>query len=259
MSSFEAVLALVLMVVGFWFTRKTIVNFFTKRDSYNTGPQILGILLPAIVSIIIVPMLMIAIFGDNSDSKPSQISEPEAKKTTTITEAPAPSVRPEPETSEAVEYKLLSTDNFSFSGRKRIQFNISAPSANSYEQYAQTAIQAAKDFQRSQRVQVVYVFLGKNLEQINNGDALAIARYAVDGGGNSGEQSWYWQVEALKPLTDIEVKTLELWEKHGNKFAGENIFEPDIDGFKKFVAQELNTDISNVTMREPMRQAYIVE
>lgn len=53
------------------------------------------------------------------------------------------------------------------------------------------------DFQKQQNANVVYIFLGDDIEKINNGDASAIARYVPDCGGNSGEQDWTWQVEAF--------------------------------------------------------------
>jgi RNA polymerase subunit RPABC4/transcription elongation factor Spt4 len=99
--------------------------------------------------------------------------------------------------SQAKDYQVISSEDFSFTGRKRIQINIAAPDATSYEELAQTAIKAALDFQKQQNANVVYIFLGDDIEMINNGDALAIARYSPDGGGNSGDQGWTWEVEAF--------------------------------------------------------------
>lgn len=112
--------------------------------------------------------------------------------------------------SQAKDYQVISSEDFSFTGRKRVQINIAAPDASNYEELAQTAIKAAMDFQKQQNADVVYIFLGDDIEMINNGDASAIARYAPDGGGNSGEQSWTWQVEAFsstkKTLDDIRTQ-----------------------------------------------------
>lgn len=264
MSSFEGFLALALMIASFWLTRRLVINHFYKTGGNTTVRQILGILAPAGVSLIVVPILMIMIF-DESGSKQSEPNIPTAQtKVTPKTQAgpeskvseAAVETRPDPNNDQAVEYRLLSTDDMGFAGRSRMQFNISAPTATTFEQLAQTAIKAAKDFQRSHRQQVVYVFIGKDMEQINNGEALAIANYAVDGGGNSGDQDWYWQVEAIDPLTDIERKVLALWDIHSDKFQIEDSWKIDEEGFKRFAAKELNVERDKITLRLPVRKPY---
>ncbi len=102
-------------------------------------------------------------------------------------------------------YQILSNEDFSFAGRKRYQFNITAPLAKTHTQLTHTAINAAQELQRQYAAQVIYIFIGETLTQIDNGNALVIARYAPDGGGNSGDQDWTWQVEAIdSPLVEGE-------------------------------------------------------
>lgn len=117
------------------------------------------------------------------------------------------------ELNQAQSYQLLSADDFSYPGRKRQQFNIAAPTANTFERLSQTAIQAAIDYQRQYSLDVIYVFIGNDMEQINNGEAFAIARYAPDGGGNSGDQDWKWQVEASQS-SEIEPESFIIREPY---------------------------------------------
>lgn len=89
---------------------------------------------------------------------------------------------------QAKAYQLLSKEDFSFAGRDRLQFNITAPAADSFESQAQTGIKAVMDYKKQSQADVVTVFVGENIEQINNGGAHAIISYAPDGGGFSGDQ-----------------------------------------------------------------------
>lgn len=167
--------------------------------------------------------------------------------------------KPTIELEQAKDYQLLSTSDQSFPGRKRIQANISSPDASTEDELAQTAMKAAIDQQKSTRAHVVTVFLGSDLEQINTGDAYAIARYAPDNGGYSGDQGWRWQVEVALPLTRIEEKTYELWELHKDQFGTEGSWEVDIDSFNEFVSKELDIPKSDVSLRIPIRKPYEVE
>lgn len=159
---------------------------------------------------------------------------------------------------QAKEYQLLSKEDFSFAGRDRIQYNITSPDSDSFESLAQTGIKAAMDYQKQSRANVVTVFLGESIENINNGDAQAIIKYAPDGGGFSGDQGWKWQIEAIEPLSELEKKTLSLWEENSEKFKLEDGWNIDEEAFKDFAAEKLNVQSSDISLRMPVRKEYSI-
>ena len=156
---------------------------------------------------------------------------------------------------QAVPYTIISTDDFSFPARKRIQVNISAEQANDFESYAQTAVKAAVEMQQDLNADVIYVFLGENLNLIETGAAYAIARYAPDNGGNSGDQGWTWQVEAVdKPFSDLQIKVSELWWQHRDDFQVDGL--TDEDRFVPFLAEKLGVSEDQIQLPFVLPEKY---
>ena len=157
---------------------------------------------------------------------------------------------------QAVPYTIISTDDFSFPARKRIQVNILADQANDFESYAQTAVKAAVELQQDLNSDVIYVFLGENLNLIETGAAYAIARYAPDNGGNSGDQGWTWQVEAVdKPFSELQIKVSDLWWKHRDDFQVDGL--TDEERFVPFLAEKMGIPEEDVRLPFSSMEAYI--
>lgn len=106
----------------------------------------------------------------------------------------------EPNTEQAQPYEVINTDDVSFSGRKRLRLNIVSPNADTLQQLVHTAIKAAIEKQSETSADIVYIKLYSNADTALTMDydhLYALVDYAPDGGGNSGDQGWYWQVEAV--------------------------------------------------------------
>lgn len=155
----------------------------------------------------------------------------------------------------AKPYETISSEDFSFPGRKRYQFNIVAPSASNFIEYSHTAIAAAQDKQKSTNGKVIYIFLEPSKVNMGKGSAYAIARYAPDGGGNSGDQDWKWKVEAVdKPFTDVELKTDQLWWSNRDQFQVDGL--TDEPKLKAFIAEKLGITIDDVSLPFVNRKNY---
>lgn len=158
-------------------------------------------------------------------------------------------------TDQAQPYTVVGEDDFSFPGRTRIQFNIVSPSSETFQQYAHTAMKAAIDMQKETYSQVVYVFLESSPILHGKGYAYAIARYARDGGGNSGDQGWTWEVEAVKkPYSVQEIEIAELWWSNRDKFQKDGF--TDEPKLKKFIANNMKIKVEEVSLPWPNRSAY---
>lgn len=114
-------------------------------------------------------------------------------------------------------YEIISNEDSSFPGRKRLGISILSEAA-SFEERAQTAMKAAIDYQKITKADLVSVRLEPSKAMDGKGSPLAVADYAPDGKGISGDTSmsgndWVWKVEAIKGtyIKDAGV-TLEKYE-----------------------------------------------
>lgn len=96
---------------------------------------------------------------------------------------------------EAVGYRLVSNEDFSFPGRTRVQYHIAAPDAKTPEQYIHTGYKAALDLEEEYGADVVWVTVKYNMEHhtpeyhVPTSWAADVS-YAPDGGGNSGSSPY---------------------------------------------------------------------
>ncbi|EIJ2375756.1 DUF4875 domain-containing protein [Vibrio alginolyticus] len=126
---------------------------------------------------------------------------------------------PSPQTEEAKAYEVVSTKDFSFGGRERIEIVVVSPNATNRAEFAQTAISAAYKQQDKTKADVVSVRLEPSKNLVGYGFAYAIASYAPDGRGNSGEQDWKWDVAAAETSLDSsKVNIAEQWYAHRASF-----------------------------------------
>jgi len=149
-----------------------------------------------------------------------------------------------------VEYTVVDRQNVSIPGRTRLSASIVAPDALTFEQRAQTAMKAAKELQESTNGYVITVFLVPSPDLVGMGINLAIARYAVDGRGYSGDQNWQWEVQATdEPVDAQQLRITELWEEKQASFLipdGYGGMKPDEKAVDEAVAAELGIDVSEV-------------
>lgn len=112
------------------------------------------------------------------------------------------------------EYKIIGEQDYSFSGRTRLNVYISAPDANTLEDRAATVQKAAKEFLRERRAHQVTAYLEGGNSIAKGGNHLAIATYTPDGCGNGGDKCTgkAWEIEAsgekYKPGTYVTRKKL---------------------------------------------------
>lgn len=118
-----------------------------------------------------------------------------------------------------VTYTIVDSGGNTVQGRKRIEVRIVAPEAQTFEQRGETVILAAKELQERENAAVVFIILEPSAALAGLGSPLALARYAPDGGGWSGDQDWTWEVEASRDSIDpMQVKVAEKWEEKKDSF-----------------------------------------
>ncbi|WP_259578049.1 zinc ribbon domain-containing protein [Shewanella baltica] len=148
----------------------------------------------------------------------------------------------------AKPYSIADAYDYSFAGRKRIEWTITAPEATTYEAYLGTAISAAKKLATEHRVNQATVFIAPNSKLIRLGYNLAAVTYTVDGKGNAGQDfdGVYWKAEAAQePLSDQTIKITEMWYDNRAKFQNANGLT-DEPKLVKFIADKLDIAESDV-------------
>jgi|GEM_PF-2001890 len=124
--------------------------------------------------------------------------------------------------SQAKTYTVIGKDDFSFSTRSRLSWFITSP-ANTAEERAQTAMKAAMDLQSITGADLASAWIEIEPALAKQGNALAIAYYAPDNGGFSGDQNWTWQVNASNDqVTDLQILIAKSWEQNKEKFRGQD-------------------------------------
>jgi len=166
-----------------------------------------------------------------------------------------------PSLGHAVAYQVLAQDGSNPGGRARIQAVILAPSASDRDQFAQTAMKAAKDLQKDTGAKVVSILLEPDATVANHGAALAIASYAPDGGGFSGKQGWTWQVEAADTRPGAQAIQIDaLWWANRDKFQipdGSGGTMTDESTLSRAIANHLGISADDVHLLYSEREKYL--
>ena len=156
--------------------------------------------------------------------EPSPVASPSPSPKTSPSAKPSPAASPKPPQKTTVTYNVIEREDQSIAGRKRISAYIVAPDANTLQQRGETAIVAAQNLQKESGAKVVTVFLIPNGKKVGSelvfaGTNLALARYAPDGGGYSGDQQWIWEVQASdSTVNPQEIKIAERWYEEEGKY-----------------------------------------
>ena len=152
----------------------------------------------------------------------------------------AADTRRTPDTSAAQSYRVAETTDFSAGyGRTRKSLCI-VSNAESFTARAHTIIRAAVEFQRESGADYVQVAMTP-IEGVGCGDFFtAIAEYAPDGGGATGDESGHvWQVKATDIVLDIEERlVLRAWQEAKPQFSDNG--DVDIERMKAHLAAQLN-------------------
>ena len=163
-----------------------------------------------------------------------------------------------PDVSQAKSYSVIDSSDESFPGRKRIEFVILAPEASTFEQFAHTAIKAAINKERETKYDVIYIRLEPTPNLQGTGDAYALAFYAPDGGGHSGDQDWEWQVTARsQPYTTQQIQISELWWENRDRFQKDGC--TDEPAIREFISNKLNIPVDEVHLPSIYRGPYRVK
>jgi len=161
-------------------------------------------------------------------------------------------------TPEAKSYQVIKRSDFSFPGRSRLNFILLAPEATSYTEFAHTAMKAALDKQRETGADVICAVIEPSVKAVGRGDNYAIASYAPDGKGNSGDQDWKWSISvAERPFTQKEMLVLEAWEECCENFQVNGL--TDELKLKKFLSQKLQLPIEEIRIPLLNRKEYFPE
>lgn len=166
-----------------------------------------------------------------------------------------------PDMSLAKPYEVVSSNDFSFPGRKRVSRSIIAPSAKSYEERAHTAIKAAYDLQKESGAVVASIWVLSSPLLDGKGDLFALSNYAIDGSGYSGNQGWTWEVSASRQQpSETDILILELWAALRQKVidSGSEFNEEMEKTVKNVIAKELNLP-SNFRMPMIHTSKYLAE
>jgi len=138
-----------------------------------------------------------------------------------------------PEVDQAKPYTIVERADAGFLGRDRYFIDIISPQATNHAQFAQTAIQAARDIQKETGADVVAVNLQPSIVSIGEGISYAIARYAPDGRGLSGKDHWKWEVEAAeRTLNKADILISDIWWENNLRFQRDGVTdEPTLIAF----------------------------
>lgn len=162
------------------------------------------------------------------------------------------------DTPDVLAYRVVGSDDTSFSTRKRLNFQIVTTAINpSYEQKALTVIQAAKDLQKQHGAQLVTVSLEVSPDTIGTGSSLARAEYAPDNGGYSGDQGWTWKVFATETNpSETEVAVLRAWYKNRSRFLLKDGLTVDEPALKSYIAKQLGLPLENISLPVMLSTPY---
>jgi hypothetical protein len=159
----------------------------------------------------------------------------------------------------AQTYQVISKSDFSFRGRTRVEYNIVSPKAKGREQFAQTAMQAAIDAVQNENAKVSAVYLEASPGMKGQGSAYAIAFYAPDSGGLSGDQGWKWDVKAQEnAFTQQQIEIAELWNKNRGDFQTPENYT-DEPKLKEFIGNKIGIAAEQIRLPWSERKDYEVK
>ena len=154
--------------------------------------------------------------------------------------------------SKAKPYSIFHEGDFSFPGRKRMEWWVISPEAKSFEERAQTAIKAAIDLQKKSNADMVSIWLEINPILAGTSNQFAVVRYAPDGAGFSGIKkvdNWIWEVEATGDIPDQQAVTMaELWYQNRPSFLLSNGLT-DEPKLKAAIAKKLKIKTDQVGLK----------
>lgn len=127
------------------------------------------------------------------------------------------------EVTKTINYKTIGKREYSFNGRKRLGVFVYAPEAKTREERAAVVKQAAIDLQETTNADFVDALLEVADFNYGSGNILAMADYAPDGCGTSGQDCSgnKWKIKASDvKVTELQIKVLKEWEKLKPSFQG---------------------------------------
>lgn len=141
----------------------------------------------------------------------------------------------------ALPYTTIKSTNTSMSDRKRFSARILSDSSYSAssEQRAQTVIAAALEIQQQTHADFVEVCL--DISKLSSGGLVpfAIARYAPDGKGISGQDNFKWEVKTSETkVSEHSPKIADLWFENRESFLKPNGSLDELR-LKNFISQKL--------------------
>lgn len=161
----------------------------------------------------------------------------------------------------AQPYRVIGESKYNYQGDNRTVglWYITSPEASGFEEYAQTAAQAALDFYNLYHRTFTSVLLVPREGILTN---YAQANFAADGKGAEGltgdapAKLGYWVVWASdRVLTEQELSIAEMWSAKQEDFPAKNSFSSlsyDSDALRQYIAKALNIPFEEVQM--PFRQ-----
>ena len=134
---------------------------------------------------------------------------------------------------------------------------IYSDNATGFEEYAQTAIQAARDLYHMYKRDFTSVMLvASDVVKV----PYATASYAADGKGALGMTGsapavqWYWKVQAAdRQLTEQELAIAELWSEKQPDFPSKNPLSSssyDVEALRQYIADALDIPYADVQLPE---------
>lgn len=149
--------------------------------------------------------------------------------------------------------KILDTDD------RNAKMYFITSSANTFDEFAQTAIQAAFDIHKKyKKLDLIQVILVPDKEMVATSISYASASYALDKKGAKGLSgadqntmiNYKWLVRAAnKPLSEQEFEIAKLWFKHRADFPSEDLISSlgyNKEKLVKFIANTLKLEVDEI-------------
>ncbi|EGG0282947.1 DUF4875 domain-containing protein [Salmonella enterica] len=149
----------------------------------------------------------------------------------------------------AHEYQVIGKDDTSFAGRKRLRWVITAPTALTQADRAETAKAAAKALQDQTDADLAQVWLEVAPFAAGQGSQLAMATYTPDGCGASGKDcdGKKWDVEASDvQLTQEQLAVWKAWRENRDQFMEDGMVNEE--RLKSFLANKFGTTPDKITL-----------
>ncbi len=160
--------------------------------------------------------------------------------------------------SKAKAYKIVGRGDFSFPGRERLEWFI-VSDAKTKEERAQTVIKAAIELQEESGADVVNIMLEPDSDLVKLGYTLAIADFAPDKCGYSGNKGWEWRVESsVDQFSEDDIIIARIWRNNKEKFRSAD-GGVDEEKLKQFISDQRNISIEQVVIPWISRSNYQIK